>query len=82
VGKLDGKRRLGRPRHKWEENTKMNPQEMVWRGKDWIDLVQDRETWRTLVNLVMNRRAQYSEGNCLTEELSASQEGLCSVEFY
>ena len=43
VGKLDGKRRLGRPRHRWKDNTKMNPKEMVWRGKDWIDLVQDRD---------------------------------------
>jgi hypothetical protein len=79
---IDGKRRLGRPRHTWEYNTKINPQETVWRGKDWIDLAQDTDRWRTLVNAVMNFRVEKSAGNFLAEELLASQEGLCSVEFY
>ena len=55
---------------------------MVWRGKDWIDLAQDRDRWRTLVNAVMNLRVPYSAGNFLIEELLLSQDGLCPVEFY
>ena len=48
-----GKRPLGRPRHRGD-NIKMDLQEVGWRGTDWIDLFQDRGTWRTLVNAVMN----------------------------
>ena len=51
---LVGKRALGRPRHRWEDNIKMDLQEVGWRGKDWIDLAQDRNRWQALVNTVMN----------------------------
>ena len=43
VGKHEGKRPLGRPRHRWEDNIKMNLQEVVRRGMDWIELAQDRD---------------------------------------
>jgi hypothetical protein len=54
VGKPEGKRSLGRPTPKWEDNVKMNLREIVWGGMDWIDLAQDRDQWRALVNTVMN----------------------------
>jgi len=55
VGKPEGKRPLGRPRHRWEDNIKMDLGE-VGGGEDWMELVQDRERLRTLVNTVMNFR--------------------------
>jgi hypothetical protein len=54
VGKPEGKRPLGRPRLKWEDNIKADLQEMGCVGMDWIDLVKDRDSWRVLVNAVMN----------------------------
>jgi hypothetical protein len=56
VGKPEGKRPLGRPRRRWVDNIKMDLREIGWNGMDWIDLVQDRDQWRTLVNTVMNFR--------------------------
>jgi hypothetical protein len=56
VGKPEGKRRLGRPRRRWEGNIKMDLREIGWRGVDWIDLAQDRDQWRALVSTVMNLR--------------------------
>jgi hypothetical protein len=56
VGKPDGKRPLGRPRRRWEDNIKMNLQDVGCEGKDWIYVVQDRGRWRALVNAVMNLR--------------------------
>jgi hypothetical protein len=55
VGKPEGKRPLGRPRHSWN-NIKMDVREMGWGGMDWIDLAQDRDQWRALVITVMNLR--------------------------
>ena len=54
VGKPEGKRPLGRPRRRWEDNIKMDLQDMGCEGMDWIELVQDRDRWRALVNVVMN----------------------------
>ena len=54
VGKLEGKRQLGRPRHRWEDNIKMDLQEVGCRGVDWIEVAPDRDRWRALVNAVMN----------------------------
>ena len=54
VGKPEGKRPLGRPRCRWEDNIKMDLQEVGWREMDWIDLAQYRDRWWALVNAVMN----------------------------
>jgi hypothetical protein len=56
VGKPEGKRLLGRPRRRWEDNIKMDLQEVGCGGMDWIELAQDRDRWRALVNGVMNLR--------------------------
>jgi hypothetical protein len=56
VGKPEGKRRLGRPRRRWEDNIKMYIREIGWGNTEWIDLAQDRDQWRDLVNTVMNLR--------------------------
>jgi len=56
VGKPEGKRPLGRPRRRWEDNIKMNLQEVEYGSRDWIELVQVRDRWRALVNAVMNLR--------------------------
>jgi len=54
VGKPEGKRPLGRPRCRWEDNIKMDLQEVEGGCEDWMELVQDRDRWRALVNTVMN----------------------------
>jgi len=53
VGKPEGKRSLGRPRRRWENNIKMDLQEVGGVG-DWMELAQDRDRWQALVNIVMN----------------------------
>jgi len=53
-GKPEGKRPLGRPKPRWEDNIEMDLQEVGCGGMDWIDLAQDRDRWRALVNAVMN----------------------------
>jgi hypothetical protein len=55
VGRSEGKRTLGRPRCRWED-IKMDLREIGWRGMNWIDLAQDRDQWRTLVDMVINFR--------------------------
>jgi hypothetical protein len=55
VGKPEGKRPLRRSRRKWEDNNRMYLREIGWAGMDWIDLAQDRDQWRVLVNTVINR---------------------------
>jgi hypothetical protein len=56
VGKPEGKRTLGRPRRRWVDNIKMDLTEIEWDGVDWIELAQDRDQWRALVNTVVNLR--------------------------
>ena len=53
MGKPEGKKPLGRPKRRWDDNIKMDLQEVGW---DWIDVVQDRDNWRALVSTVMNLR--------------------------
>ena len=54
VGKSEGKRLLGRPRRRWENNIKMNLKAVGCGGMNWIELAQDRDKWRELVNAMMN----------------------------
>jgi hypothetical protein len=56
VGRPEGRRPLGRPRRRWEDNIKMDRREIGFGDGDWIDLAQDRDRWRALVNTVMNLR--------------------------
>jgi len=56
VGKPEGKRPLGRPRRRWEDNIKIYLQEVGCGGTEWIEMVQDKDRWRALVNAVMNLR--------------------------
>jgi len=56
VGKPERKRQLSRPRYRWEDNMEMDLQEVGCGGMDWIDLAQNRDRWRALVNAVMNLR--------------------------
>ena len=57
-GKPEGKRPLGRPRRRWEDNIKMDLQEVEGGCGDWMELAQDRDRWRELVSTVMNLRVQ------------------------
>jgi hypothetical protein len=56
VGRSGGKRPLGRPRRRWEDNTKMDLMQIGIDGANWIRLAQDRVQWRACVNTVMNLR--------------------------
>jgi hypothetical protein len=56
VGKPEGKRPLGRPRRRLVDNIKMDLGEIGWDGRNWIELAQDRDQWKALVNTVMNLR--------------------------
>jgi hypothetical protein len=55
VGRPEGRRPLGRPRRRWEDNIKVDLQDVGW-GMDWIELAQNRDRWRALVKAVMNLR--------------------------
>jgi hypothetical protein len=54
VGRPEGSRPLGRPRRRWEDNIKMDLQEVGWGDMDWIDMAQDRDRWQALLSAVMN----------------------------
>jgi hypothetical protein len=56
VGNPEGKRPLGRPRRRWVDVSKMDFREIGWDGMDWIDLAQERDQWRALLNAVLNFR--------------------------
>jgi hypothetical protein len=62
----EGKKSLGRSRRKWEDNVKIDLQEVGCGAIDWIKLAEDRERWRALLNAVMNLRVPYNTGNFLT----------------
>jgi hypothetical protein len=70
----------GRPRRRWEDNIKMDLQEVGWEGMDWIDMTQVRDRWRAVVSAVMNLWVPYNAGNFLIDDRLASQKGLCSLE--
>jgi hypothetical protein len=70
VGNPEGKRPLGRPRRRWVDNIKLDLQEVGCRGMDWIELAQDRDRWRA----VMNLRVPLNVGNLTScEPLSFSR---------
>jgi hypothetical protein len=71
VGKPEGKKPLGRPRHRWVDNIRMDLGEVGWDDVDWIDLAQDRNRWRALVNSVFNLRVSLDAGK-LSSGLSSS----------
>ena len=58
MGKAEVKRSFGRPMPRWEVNIKMELQEVVFEGVDWIELAKDRDRWRALLTAVMNFRVQ------------------------
>jgi hypothetical protein len=67
VGKSEGKRTLGRPRRRWEDNITMNVKEIEWGGINWIHLAQGKDWWRVLVNAVMNLRVPQNVGKFLSD---------------
>jgi hypothetical protein len=66
IGKPEGNRPLGKRRRRWVDNIKMDLSEIVCVGMDWIDIAQDRDQWRALVNTVMNLRIPENTGKCLS----------------
>ena len=62
VGKPEGKRPMGRPRRRWEDNIKMDLQEVGWSCGDWMELAQDRDRWRGLVGTLRNFRVPKMRG--------------------
>jgi hypothetical protein len=56
VVKPEGNRSLGKPRRRWVDNIKMDLRQTGWDSVDWIDMAQDRDKWRALVNTVLNLR--------------------------
>ena len=65
MGKPEGKNSLGRLRRKWEDNIKMDLQEVGCGGMDWVDLAQNRVQWRAFVDAVINLRVPSNAGNLL-----------------
>jgi hypothetical protein len=66
VGRPEGRRPLGRPRCRWEDDIKMDLQEVGWGDIDWIELAEDRDRWWTLLNVIMNLQVPQNAGNFLT----------------
>jgi hypothetical protein len=66
VWRPEGRRPLGRPRRRWEDNIKRDLQEVGGDRGDWMERAQERDRWRTLVNTVMNFRGSINAGNFLT----------------
>jgi hypothetical protein len=66
VGEPEGKKQLGRRRYKWVDNNKIDPSKIGWGDMDWIDLAQDGDQWRTLVNTLMKLLVPLSSGKFLS----------------
>jgi len=66
VGKPEGKEPRGRPWRRWEDNNKIDLQEVECGGIDWIELTQDSDRWWALVNAGMNSRIPYNAANFFT----------------
>jgi hypothetical protein len=71
VGRPEGKRPLGIPRHRWVDNIRMDLGEVGWGNVEWIGLAQDRNRWRALVNSVLNLRVPWNAGK-LSNGLTSS----------
>ena len=81
VGKPERKRPLVSPLRRWEDNVKMDLQEVGYVRLDWIELAKDRDRWRALMNAVMYLGVpKLREISSLSENRLTSQEGLCSME--
>ena len=65
-GEPEGKRHFGIPRHRWEDTIKVDLKEVGWRGMNWIDLAQNRNSSWAFVNVVVNFRVPTNAGNFLT----------------
>jgi hypothetical protein len=65
VARPEAKRPLGRPKRRWVDNIKMDFREIGWNGMNWIELAQDRDQWKALVNTVMNVRVPKNAGEVL-----------------
>jgi hypothetical protein len=65
LGKTEGKRPLRKPRHRWEDNIKMDLREVGWGSMDWIHQAQNRDEWRALMNMVMNLPVPQNVGKVL-----------------
>jgi hypothetical protein len=70
VGRPEGKRPLGRPRRRWEDNIKMDLRKIGIDGANWIHLAQDRVQWRAFVSTAMNLRVPYRKKYCLTSRVT------------
>jgi hypothetical protein len=66
VGKTKGKRPLGRPKNRWEDNIKLDLTDIGWEGVYWMHMAQDRDQWRAVVNMVMNLWVPQKAGNFLS----------------
>ena len=75
MGKPERRRPPGRPRRRWEDNIKMDLREVGWCGIGWIDLAQDRDWWRALVNAVMILQVPQNAGNFLNSSRPVSFSG-------
>ena len=62
TGKHTGKRSLGRPRHSWEDNIRMDPYEIGINMRNWVDSAQDRDYWGAFVNVALNLQVPYAMG--------------------
>jgi hypothetical protein len=81
VGKPEGRRTLRRPRHRWVNNIKMDLGETRWSGVDWIDLAQDRDKWRALVNAGKLSSGYRTGGLSNSAQLHrVGQHILCSIQ--
>jgi len=81
VGKHEGKKSLGRPRHRWKDNIKLDLQEVGCGDTDWIKLAEDSDRWRAIVNAIITFVFHKMQGiSQLAENWLASQKGLCSME--
>jgi hypothetical protein len=80
VGKPEGKRPLGKPRRRWEDNIKKDLRDIGWGGTDWIDRAQNRDQWRALVNVVINFGFHKMCSSWVPAQLAASQMGISSMQ--